>query len=196
MGIFRRESLHARLAREAGLELGGGSHPAAPWGAASVAPVAAADTDAARAPWDASGIHGLHRVREWDVVTMAEAPELEGERVEFVAISPEELVRDGAEGELEPLIAAVERDVQRPYRAEAVRRRRDFWAVAARRIQIVRLRGVEGEEIELASHRGERTLTVDGEHQFGSIPALERDEHVVRARRIAGDAWEVEVDPL
>ena len=71
-----------------------------------------------------------------------------------------------------------------------------FATAAARRIQIVRLKGVEGEEIELASHRGERTLTVDGEPQFGSIPALERDEHVVRARRIAGDAWEVEVDPL
>ncbi len=61
---------------------------------------------------------------------------------------------------------------------------------------MVRLPDVEGDELELSSHAGERTLVVDGVPQHGSVPALERDEHVVRARRIAGDAFEVEVDPL
>jgi hypothetical protein len=188
LGLFRRhETLHAKLAREGGLELGGTppvGNPAAP------------GAELNRPPWDASGIHGLHRVREWDVVRMAQAPDLHGERLEFVAISSEELVREGAEGDLSPLAAVVERDVARPYRAEAVRRERDRWAVAARRIEVMRLPGVEGDDLELSSHAGERTLVVDGAPQHGSIPALERDEHAVRARRIAGDAFEVDVDPL
>jgi hypothetical protein len=188
LGIFRRrEPLHAKLAREGGLELEGTSQTGNP---ASPGP------ELTRSPWDAAGIHGVHRAREWDVVTMAEAPDLHGERLEFVAISDVELVREGAEGELSPLTAAVERDVSRPYRAEAVRRERARWAVAARRIEIIRLPNVEGDELELSSHGGERTLMVDGEPQFGSVPALERDEHVVRAHRIGGDAFEVEVDPL
>ncbi len=183
----RRESLHAKLAREGGLELDGtppAGNPAAP------------GPELTRSPWDASGIHGIQRVREWDVVRMAQAPDLQGERLEFVAISAAELVREGAEGDLSPLAAVVERDVARPYRAEAVRRDRDRWAVAARRIEVIRLPGVEGDELELSSHAGERTLVVDGVPQHGSIPALERDEHAVRARRIAGDVFEVEVDPL
>jgi hypothetical protein len=183
----RREPLHVTLAREGGLDLEGSSQ---------TGNAAAPGPEPSRAPWDASGIHGVHRVREWDVVTMAQAPDLQGERLEFAAISAEELVREGAEGDLSPLTAAVERDVARPYRAEGVRRERALWAVAARRIEIVLLPNVEGHELELSSHAGERTLVVDGEPQFGSIPALEREEHVVRARRIAGDAFEVDVDPL
>ncbi len=188
MGIFRRrEPLHVTLAREGGIDLLDGQQTGNP---------AAPGPEPARAPWDVSGIHGVHRVREWDAVTMAKAPDLHGERLEFVAISAEELIREGADGDVAPLTAAVERDVAPPYRAEAVRRERDLWAVAARRIEIVRLPDVEGHELELSCHAGERTLVVDGEPQFGSIPALERDEHVVRARRIAGDAFEVDVDPL
>jgi hypothetical protein len=190
LGLFRRrEPLHLKLAREGGLELGDGAsrpagNPAAP------------GPEPGRAPWDASGIHGVHRVREWAVVTTARAPELQGERVEFVAIAPEELVCEGGDGDLSPLTAAVERDLVRPYRGEAVRREGELWAVAARPIEVVRLPGLDGQEIELSSHAGERSLVVDGEEQFGSVPSLERPEHVVRARRIAGDAWEVEIDPL
>ena len=46
------------------------------------------------------------------------------------------------------------------------------------------------------SHGGDRTLAIDGERSFGTIAALERPEHVVRARRIDGDVWELEVDAL
>jgi ribosomal subunit interface protein len=88
---------------------------------------------------------------------------------------------------------SLERQVIR-YREK--RRHDSLWAIAARKIEIIRLPGVAGTEIELASHDGERTLRVDGEQQFGSIPALERPDHVVRGRRIAGDAWEVEAHQL
>ncbi len=166
-----------RLAREGGVPLG-------------------EDAPAAPAPWAAAGIHGLQRPREWDVVTTVEAPEVRGDRAEFVALSRESLVVEEGPDEVEQLAAAVERELAPPYRAEAVRRDSGLWAVAARKVELVRLPGVEGDELELSSHGEERTLLVDGERAFGSIVALERPEHVVRARRVEGDTWEVEVDPL
>lgn len=123
------------------------------------------------------------------------APDLAGERREFVALAPGELVVLG-EGEAGPLAAAIERELSPPYRAEAVRRENGLWAVAGRRIEVVRLPEADGEEIELVCQDGEHTLIVDGDRSFGSIPTLERDGHVVRAHRIAGDAWEVESNPL
>jgi len=149
-----------------------------------------------RPSWDAAGIHGLHRMREWDTVTTVEAPGLTGDRSEFVALSRDEFVVEEGSDSVEPLAEAVERELAPPYRAEAVRRNGELWAVAARRITVVTLPGVSGEEIELASQGDERTLLIDGEREFGSLPALERPGNVVRARRIAGETWEMTVDPL
>jgi hypothetical protein len=178
LSLFRRrEPLHVRLAREGGLSLDEES-PASP------------------APWDAAGIHGLQRHREWDVVTTVEAPEVAGDRASFVAVSADELVIEEGPATVAPLAEAVERDLAPPYRAEAVRRESGLWAVAARRIELVTLAGVRGEEIELTSHGDERTLLVDGERSFGSVAALERPDHVVRARRVDGDTWEVDAHPL
>jgi hypothetical protein len=173
LGLFRRaEPLHVRLAREGGLELEEAGSPP---------------------PWDAAGIHGLQRAREWDTVTTVDAPTQASERIEFVAVAPDEVV---STGDAAPFTAALDRQLTRPYRGEAVLRPDGLWAVAGRRIEVVRLPGVEGQEIELSSYGEERILVVDGVREFGSIPALERPEHVVRARRIAGDAWEVETAPL
>ncbi len=77
-----------------------------------------------------------------------------------------------------------------------MRRSETLWAVGASRIDVVELPGVGGEHIELSLHGDERTLRVDGEQVFGSIAPLERPGHVVRAHRIAGEAWEVETAPL
>jgi hypothetical protein len=177
LSLFRkRESLHLRLAREGGLleNEGGPLRPA----------------------WDNVGIHGVQRVRQWDSVATVDAPSLEGDHAVFVALSSEQLVVEEGPREVEPLAAALGRDPAPPYRAEAVRRDGTVWAVAARRIEIVRLPDVTGEEIELSSHEGERTLLIDGERTFGSIPALERPEQFVRAKRIADDAWEIEIHQL
>jgi len=171
----RREPLHVRLAREGGIPL---------------------DEAQARPAWDAAGIHGLHRTREWDAVVAVEAPEVEGERASFVALPGGDLVLEEGPDGLEPLAAALEQEVPPPYRAEAVRREGGLWAVAGRRIEVVELPGVDGQELELSVHGGERTLLVDGERSFGGVPALERPEHVVRARRIDGELWEVESAPL
>jgi hypothetical protein len=178
VSLFRRgQPLHVRLAREGGLSLGD-------------------EAAAARPAWDVTGIHGLQRPREWDVVGAVDAPELEGDRASFVALSSDDLLVEEGPDDVEPLAAAVERELEPPYRAEAVRRHGSLWAVAGRSIELVQLPGVVGDEIELSVHGGERALVVDGKPAFGSVPALERPEHVVRARRLDGETWEVRFDPL
>ena len=170
---FRRRPLHERLAREAGLLDPPGEDR--------------------RAPWDKAGIHGVHRPREWDDIATL-AAELEGERAEFVVLDDEVIVEYGPRG-IETFAAAISLDP--PYRAEAVRREDGLWAVAARRIEVVHLPGIGGQELEQAQHEGERTLVVDGSRSFGSIPLLERQgNYAVRARRLDGDLWEIETSLL
>jgi hypothetical protein len=184
--IFRREPLHKKLAREARLEQPPELEPLDPG-----------------PHWGATGIHGVPRPRRWDAVASAEATGLSGDEVHFVALPNGDLVVDEDEPEdtLAPLADAVEETVEPPYRAEAVRRGDDVWAVAARRIDVAEFEA-DGEELELVSSEGERVLTVDGAREFGGIPALERiglrlsDSYVVRARRLDGRLWEVEVSPL
>jgi hypothetical protein len=171
----RREPLHVRLAREGGMPLG---------------------EPQAKPVWDASGIHGLHRAREWDAVVTVEAPELKGNRASFVAVPDGDLVVEEGPDDITVLATALESELRPPYRAEAVRRDDALWAVAGRRIEVVELPGTAGEELELTAHGEERTLLVDGERAFGGVPALERPGHVVRARRIDGDLWEVDTAPL
>jgi hypothetical protein len=171
----RREPLHVRLAREGALELGE-SEP--------------------RPPWDAPGIHGLPRVREWDLVTTVADGELVGERASFVCVAPGRFVIEEGPSGVGRLAAAVETGLKPPFRAEAVRRDGGLWAVAARKVELVSLPSQPGEEIELTSHLGHRTLLVDGERSFGSVPELERSEHVVRAHRLEGELWEVEIASL
>jgi hypothetical protein len=172
----RREPLHVQLAREGGLSLN------------AEQPI--------RPSWDAAGIHGNPRPREWDAVVTVDAPELEGDRAAFVALAGGDLVVEEGPDDLEPLTVALEQELSPPYRAEAVRRERTVWAVAGRRIEVVELPDVAGEELELTMNDGEHTLMIDGERRFGSIPALERPGHVVRARRVDGDVWEIETAPL
>jgi hypothetical protein len=171
--------LHVRLAREGGLD-----QPDADTGGV------------ARPPWDQPGIHGLPRAREWDAVVSVEAPEIPEQRSAFVALPSGDLVVEDGTDQVRALADALERELAPPYRAEAVKRDDGFWAVAGRRVEIVELPGVAGNEIELTSHGPERTLLVDGERGFGSIPELERPGHVVRARRVDGDIWEVETARL
>jgi len=172
----RREPLHVRLAREGGIPL---EEPAAP-----------------RPVWDEPGIHGLQRARRWDAVVTVEAPDLEGDRSSFVALPSGDLVVEEGPENVAPLADALEQELRPPYRAEAVRRDGGLWAVGARRIEVVELPGIAGEEVELSEHEGEHELLVDGERAFGSIPKLERPGHAVRARRIDGELWEVEAAPL
>ena len=172
--IFRREPLHEKLAREGGLTEN-----------------VSEDT---RAPWDKAGIHGVHRPREWDEVATVEA-EVPGDRATFVVLDDDRIVIEDGPDDVESLADALSLDA--PFRAEAVRRSEGVWAVAGRRIEVIQLPEVDGAELELSRHGDERTLVVDGERRFGSIPVLERDgDHTIRARRLDGDLWETEASLL
>lgn len=189
--IFRREPLHRKLARQASLDL-------------------SAEPGANPAPldpgphWGETGIHGVPRPRRWDAVDAADAPGLTGDELHFVALPTGDLVveEEQPEGTVEPLAQAIAQSVDPPFRAEAVRRDGDAWAVAAQRIEIAELDEAPGQEIQLAVSGGERVLTVDGERSFGSVAELERlgqregDDYVVRAHRLRERLWEVDASPL
>ena len=150
------------------------------------------------------GIHGVPRARRWDAVATVDAPMLHGDAVHFVALADGSLLveEDQPDEALEPLADALEERLAPPYRAEAVRRGSERWAVAASRIATVDLPGLHGDVAELVSTRSGRELRVDGRPSFGSQPALERlgeaqgPEYVVSAKRLEDDLWEVESNPL
>jgi hypothetical protein len=183
--LFRRkESLHERLAREGGMSA---SAPLDP-----------------RPAWQEVAVHGLQRPREWDVTVTAEAPDIEGDAVRFVALPDGTLlVEEGPDGSVEPLATAVEQSVSAPYRARAVRQGESLWAIQARRIEVIELPGApEGEAIDLAHTADGSTLSVDDAQIFGSLPRLEERgvregrEYSVHAERLDGDFWEVSAAAL
>lgn len=152
--------------------------------------------------WGEVGIHGLHRQREWDQVVTVES-ELEGEEAFLVALpNGRVLAETGPRGhDWEPLVAAV--GLPRPFRARAVRRDGRTWVVAVRRIEVLELaRDPGGDEVELAFDGAERSVRLDGEPTLAPVPELEAlgagryDAYVVRATRLEGAVWEVEVAPL
>jgi hypothetical protein len=152
-----------------------------------------------------AGITGIARVREWDASASVDAPALRGDEVEFVVLPDRSIVVDEELGDapLAPLADALEVTIPPPYRAKGVRRGESVWAVAARRIDVVELRpDVEGETIELTSVGEERTLVVDGARAFGRIVQLEAlgeercPDYALRASRLEGNLWEVDVTPL
>ena len=143
------------------------------------------------------GITGLQRPSEWDVVVLAEAPALALDEVELTVLGDGTLLGDPS---AEPLARAVPLDP--PFRAQAVRKEGVLFSVGANAIEVIELPAhVAGDEIELAVSGGERTVTVDGMRSFAAIPELEalgerHPEYVVRANRIGGTSWQVDVEAL
>ena len=187
MGLFRRRRpLHERLLERGGLDATP-EHDARP--------VVGGVRE--------SGIHGIARQREWDAVATVRAADIPGDHLAFEVLPDRTVLVEEEEGDvpLAPLAEAIERELQPPYRARAVRQRDELWAVAARAIEVVRLPDRDGDAIELSVHGGKRTLTTDGIREFGTVSALEalagrREDYVVRAERLDGDWWEVRIDPL
>jgi hypothetical protein len=186
--LFRREKLHERLAREGGL-----GETLAP------EPVEAVPR------WSPTNLHGTpHRPRRWDAVTAVEAADIPGDEISFIALADGSIVTDEEvpQGALEPLADAIEERIDPPYRAEAVRRHDHVWAVAARRIDIAELPGVDGDEIALTVSEEGRRFLVDGAYSFGTVPKLEHiagarfSSYVAEATRLDGDLWELRITPL
>ena len=196
MGLFRRgEPIHEKLAREGGLDL--------PRGVNEVALPPAIDP---RHPlWQVAGIHGIPRVREWDAVTSAEAPELPGDETDFVALADGTIFTDDdlPDEALTPLADALEGLVEAPYHALALRQAANIWSVAAMRVTVVEVsEDIAGDKVELAVNEGERTIRVDDHETRADLPTLEAfasqqfGSFVLRATRLDDTLWEVTVLPL
>ena len=180
MSLFRRKPLHQRLAEEGGL-------------------VEPTTRPMFTGMIPETGIHGVPRERQYDAVVTTEAPDVEGASATFVALEDGSLLLEEGDGDLTPLADAIEQQVKRPYRATAVRRGESQWAVAAHGLRVIQLPEPGGDEVELAVRGEERTLVIDGNRAFGTLPELEAlsgGDAVIRAARLDGNAWEVRVDPL
>jgi hypothetical protein len=150
--------------------------------------------------WGEVGIHGIHRQREWDVVATVAAPEVEGDDGWLLVLEDGRVIVEEGAGDVAGLAGHVE--LAPPFRARAVRRDGDLWAIAARRIETVELADDPGgDEIELSWDGVERAVRIDGRPTLAGVPELERlaarhDTYVVTATRIDGQVWEVAVSPL
>jgi hypothetical protein len=184
MGFFKRDRpLHEQLAEDGGLDFGPqpGETGRAPsrlaglmHGLADGFLTAPPDEFGNPSPLGEVGVHGVPRARRWDVVASARA-ELPADAVHFTALPDGTLIveEDVPDGSLTPLAEAIEMTLNPPYRAEAVKREDDVWAVAASRIRVREFPETEADELELVE-----------------------DGNVVIGRRLDGDLFEVEVTPL
>jgi len=180
VGLFRRKPLHERLAEEGGL-------------------VERSTVPLFTGTIPETGIHGIPRERQYDTVVATEAPDAQGNSARFVGLEDGSLLIEEGDGDLTPLADAIEQDIARPYRASAVRRGETTWAVAAHRLRVLQLPEPGGDQIELVLNGDEKTLVVDGNRSFGTLPELEAladGDAVIRASRLDETLWEVRVDPL
>jgi hypothetical protein len=200
LGFFRREKpIHEQLADEAGLDIDGlGDELAAEASRENL-------QTTAPMPSDLLAVHGIPREREWDAVASAQAPDLPGEHVEFVALADGTLVvdEDVPDESLSTLADALEGQISPPYHGYAFWQQDDVWAIAAKRVQIVEVpEDVPGDEVELTVNNGARSTVVDGEESRAEIPSLETfasqqfGSFVLRAGRLDDLLWEVTVMPL
>lgn len=153
--------------------------------------------------WLEAGITGLARQREWDAVATADATGSPGDEAEFVVLTDGRVLVDaGPDGfDPEPLAAALEGAIGRPYRAVGVRRE-DLWVVGASTIETAELPFGRGDDFELVRGADELSLRIDGVPTTESVPELERlgeersATYVVRAKRLDDGLFEIEVEPL
>src|SRR4051794_10044230 len=199
MRFFRRgETLHERLLREAELD----DRRAEPAAEADRPPEPLDPVLRFRQQFDSVGGALLGaglppRTRRWDAVVTAEAPELAGNEVDFVALPDGSLLVEQEEGDaaLDPLAQAVEAELTPPYRVHAVRQTDRLWAISAVRIEVARLEA-DGDEIELTQTSDGQAVRVDGMPAFGSFPELVRlgegaagSAYAVHAERLDADLW-------
>ncbi|MGZ4363244.1 MAG: hypothetical protein ACXVFF_13500 [Gaiellaceae bacterium] len=180
MGLFRRKPLHQRLAEEGGL-------------------VEQSTVPLFTGVIPETGIHGIPRERQYDAVATTDAPDVAGDSARFVGLEDGSLLIEEGDGDLTSLADAIEHEIARPYRATAVRRGETTWAIAAHRLRVIELPEPGGDEIELVLNGEEKTLVVDRNRSFGTMPELEQladGNAVIRAARLDGTLWEVRVDPL
>ena len=129
----------------------------------------------------------------------------EGDEAVFVLLDEGRLIPvHGAQDAMEAAARALEGELHTPYRALAVRREGDAWAVGAVAIEVAELPAdTEGDELLLTvTEEGERALEIDGRPTLEGIEPIERaaggryDAYVLRGTRLDGRLWEIGIDPL
>ena len=168
-----------------------------------------------------TGVTGIPRLAEWDVVVGVELPELDGSALaEFEFRAPQDgpLEAPGPEISAETLATIggeLDEQLDRPYAGRAVRQEGRHWAagaVAARAGESADLPGpLPQDSLEVVvTPDGDVVVQADGEPldaaAAGSYEAaaaeLERigrakfESFVARADRAEGGGWRVTVDPL
>jgi hypothetical protein len=110
---------------------------------------------------------------------------------------------DIPEGALSPLADAIERELEPPYRARAIRREDGLWAVGANALEVVEVpEEIAGDTVSLTVQGDERTLLVDERPGWSDVPTLEAyasDRHrdfALYAERLDGNLWAVKVNAL
>jgi hypothetical protein len=202
--LRRGETLNERLLREAGLREQQAEAAAETSAPAPLDPVVAFRQHFDSGAGALAGAGLPPRARHWDTFVTADAPDVEGNEVDFVALPDGAILVEKEEGDaaLEPLANAVETRIAPPYRAKAVKQTDRIWAISAMQIRVVRFEQ-DGETIELTQTTDGRALRVDGMPSFGSVSELERlgetqagTAYAIHAERLDGDLWEVRVAAL
>src|SRR5438045_5988440 len=203
MRFFRRgESLNERMLREAGLQDEQADVAAA--APAPLDPVVAFRRQFDSAAGALAGAGLPPRARHWDTFVTAEAADVAGHEVDFIALPDGTILVEEEEGDaaLEPLANAVEKKIAPPYRAKAVKQTDRIWAVSAMQIRVAKVES-DGDTIELTQTSDGKAVRVDGMPVFGSIPELERigetdggPAYAVHAERLDADLWEIRVAAL
>jgi len=153
--------------------------------------------------WLAAGITGLARHREWDAVTTVAAGGAAGDEVELVALPGGRLLVEATTSEVAALLAAaLAGSIEPHYRALGVRRP-ELWVVGALALEVVELAAdVRGDAVEVVRDETGARARIDGLPSLAVPPELERtgaarsNEYVVRAQRLDGRLFEVEVEAL
>ena len=205
MRFFRRgETLNERLLREAGLQEQQSDSAAEASPPAPLDPVVAFRQQFDSGAGALAGAGLPPRARHWDTFVTADAPDVQGNEVDFVALPDGTILVEEEEGDatLEPLANAVETKISPPYRAKAVKQTDRIWAISAMQIQVARF-DQNGDTVELTQTNDGRALRVDGMPSFGSVPELERigesragAAYAIHANRLDDDLWEVRVAAL
>jgi hypothetical protein len=153
--------------------------------------------------WLAAGITGLARGKEWDAVAMVEGPGAPGDEAVFVVLADGRLLpEDGAGGDLPAMAGALAGAIDPPYRAVALRQA-ELWAVGAVSIDVVELQeDPGGDVVEIVRTDEGLSTRIDDAPSARPLPELERlgesraATYVVRASRLDGGLFEVEVEAL
>jgi hypothetical protein len=200
VGFFRRrrqETLNEQLLREAGLDPAQVLGDGAP---APELPQEQLDPLLPMRPRQGVPEGASPDPREWDAAITVSAPDLAGDEIKFTTIPDGDVIvsEESGDADLSPLADALERHVDPPYRALAVRQDGDLWALCARRIRAAQIPFSNGDKLELSWNGKDEELRVDGEPSDADIPrALEEigeaagTSYYVEAQRIDGDLWEV-----